>query len=400
MRVPIIIPQGTRLSWLLINEAHETLNHGHVQIMMQYLRAKYWTPKMRLELRAFVRKCVVCKRYEHPLETQWMGDLPKERTTPCKPFTYTGVDYAGPIEMKEYLKTRTNKRKCWIAIFVCMVTRAIHLDIVTDLTSAAYIQCFRRFVGRRGTCKKLFSDNATTYVGAEKEFKAADEKWNTAETHKQLNSFGTSWEFMTPSALHQGGIYEAAVKSAKYHLRRVIGNKSCTYEQFLTVLIEIEAILNSRPIYALSDDLNDTQALTPGHFLIGDPFKVPISIEPPEITKPSVVMLWNELQEMKNHFWKRWLSEYIPTLQKRGKWRKEINHFKVGQLVIIKDDNLPPAQWLLGRIIELIYGKKDVVRSVKIKTQTSTLMRPVQKICILPIETEDNMIEQAQRGSA
>lgn len=186
LKVPMIIPPNSRLSWLVINGAHQTLDHGHIQVMMQYLRMKYWIPRLRSELRSFVNKCVTCKRYEHPLEKQLMGDLPKERTTPCKPFTYTGVDYAGPIEIKEYLKTRTNKRKCWIAIFTCLVTRAMHIDIVTDLTSAAYIECFRRFVGRRGECVKLFSDNATTFVGASKELKVAFEKWNTEETHKKL----------------------------------------------------------------------------------------------------------------------------------------------------------------------------------------------------------------------
>lgn len=244
-------------------------------------------------------------------------------------------------------------------------------------------------------------------MGASKELKVAMKKWNTEETHKQLNSFGTNWRFMTPAASHQGGIYEAAVKSAKYHLRRVIGIRSCTYEQYMTLLIEIEAILNSRPLYALSDDPNDTQALTPGHFLVGGPLKVPIAINPPTTTKASVIKLWNEIQEMKEQFWKRWSSEYLPTLQKRNKWKDEVGHFKVGKFVIIKDENLPPAQWLMGRISELIYGSDNHVRSVRIKTQSSELMRPVQKICILPVEPIEDaslcfntvMIEQAQRGS-
>lgn len=397
MRVPIILPPSSRLTWLLINEAHEKLNHGHVQVMMQYLRTNYWIVKLRHELRTFVGRCVKCKRFEHPLGTQLMGDLPKKRATPCKPFTYTGIDYAGPIEIKEYLKTRTNKRKCWIAIFVCLNTRAIHIDIVTDLTSDAFIQCFKRFVGRRGHCEKLISDNATTFVGANRELKAALEKWNTDETHLYLNSFGTSWEFMTAGAPHQGGIYEAAVKSTKYHLRRVIGSKSCTYEQFMTLLIEIEAILNSRPIYALSDDPNDVQALTPGHFLVGEALRVPMQLDPPPRTKLSLMRLWKELQVMKEHFWKRWLNEYLPTLQVRGKWTKENRDYKVDQIVIIKDENLPPAQWLLGRITELVFDKENLVRTVRIKTQNGFLMRPVQKICILPVDRGQAGIENAEQ---
>lgn len=388
VRVPIILPQKSRLSWLLIRDAHEHTHHGHVQVMMQYLRARYWIPKLRLELRTFVQKCVTCKRYEHPLGEQLMSDLPYDRINPCKAFLHTGIDYAGPIQMKETLKTRTNFRKVWIAVFVCMVTRAIHLDIITDLTSAAFIQCFKRFVGRRGACETLYSDNAKTFVGASKELKNALEQWNTEETHKKLNSFGTSWKFMTSGAPHQGGIYEAGVKSFKYHTRRVIGDQKWDYEQYMTLLIEIEAILNSRPINPLSDDPNDLCALTPGHFLVGEPLKVPHRIDPPSRTKPSMRHIWGELQKMREHFWKRWSMEYLPTLQPRKKWRRENESYKLGQLVIIKEENLPPAQWLLGRITELIKSEDGLVRSVELKTYTEQekLYRPVQKICVLPVE--------------
>lgn len=385
-KVPVIIPPKTRLSWLIMNEAHEKTHHGHIQLMMQYIRERFWIPKLRQELRKFVNKCVTCKRYEHPLGDQLMGDLPKEKLTPCKPFTYTGVDYAGPIELKEYLKTTIRTKKAWIAIFVCLQTRAVYIDIVTDTTSAAFISCFRRFIGRRGKCLKLFSDNATTFTGASKELLAAYKIWNTTETHRKLDSYGTSWRFMTPAAPHQGGIYEAAVKRTKYHLRRVLGKKPGTYMQTIDFLIDVEAILNSRPLYALTDDPNDVQALTPGHFLFGEAPRVPMPIDPPELTNNSIVQLWKDAQEMKKHFWERWLKDYLPTLQKRGKWQRANQNYKLGQIVIIKDENLAPAHWLLGRIVELIPGSDQNVRTVKIQTKTSILSRPVQKICILPVE--------------
>lgn len=418
MRAPLIIPPKSRLSKLLITDAHERTHHGHVQVMMQFLRNRYWIPRLRQELRVFVQNCVRCVRFEHPLGTQLMASLPYDRVNPFKAFLHTGVDYAGPIEIKETLKTRTNKRKCWIALFVCLTTRAIHLDLVTDLTSASFIQCFKRFVGRRGACAKLYSDNATTFVGSNKELKEALQKWHTKKSEKALNYFGTSWRFMTAGAPHQGGIYEAGVKSTKHHLRRVIGNQCWTYEQYLTFLIEVEAVLNSRPLYPLSDDPNDLQALTPGHFLVGEPLKVPQLINPPPRTTCSLKRIWAEAQSMKEHFWERWSAEYLPTLQQRNKWKSKNENYKIGQLVIIKDENLPPAQWLLGRIIELFRGDEDAVRSVKIKTENGTLSRPVQKICILPVEGAEqennseqepnerdvlvnflNLLSPAQRGS-
>lgn len=390
MKHPIIIPPKTRLSWLIIKDAHEKLDHGHIQVMMQYVRSQYWIPQMRREMRTFVNKCVVCQRYEHPLQSQLMGDLPEYRVTPCKPFTYAGVDYAGPIEIKEYFRIgpkRQRSRKAWIAIFVCLNTRAIHIDIVLDLTSAAFIECFQRFVSRRGRCIKMISDNATTYVGAEKEIREALKAWDITETHERLNSFGTSWEFMTSGAPHQGGIYESSVKAAKYHMRRIMGSKSYTYDQTLTFLLQIEAILNSRPLYAISDDPNDIQAITPGHLMFGEPVIMPTSINPPKQTKASVTQIWREQKDMRQRFWEQWVKDYLPTLQRRGKWQRKNEKIELDKIVIIKDENLAPAHWLLGKIIELKKGKDDLVRSVKIKTKSSELWRPIQKICVLPVET-------------
>lgn len=317
-----------------------------------------------------------------------MGDLPFDRVNLCKPFLHTGIDYAGPIEIKDSLHPRSPKRKCWIAVFVCLMSRAIHLDLVTHLTSAQFLECFRRFVGRRGACEILYSDNATTFVGASKELKSALEIWHTEETIKKINSFGTNWRFMTAGAPHQGGLYEAGVKSTKHHLRRVIGGQCWTYSQYNTLLIEIEAILNSRPLYELSDDPNDTQALTPGHFLIGKALKVPARMNLPPKTDFSVKRIWAETQNMKENFWKRWIIEYLPTLQTRKKWREEKQDYQVGRLVVIKDENLSPAHWLMGRITELIKDEDGLVRSVKLKTVSGHLSRPVQKICLLPVDSE------------
>lgn len=388
MKVPIILPRKCRLTELLMLETHETTKHGHVQVMMQYLRQRYWIPRLRYELRRFVSRCVTCKRYDHPMGTQLMGDLPFDRVNLCKPFLHTGIDYAGPIEIKDSLHPRASKRKVWIAVFVCLMSRAIHLDIVLDLTSAEFLNCFKRFVGRRGRCETMYSDNATTFVGASKELKAALKIWYTEETLKKISSFGTEWRFMTAGAPHQGGIYEASVKVTKHHLRRVIGGQCWTYAQYNTLLIEIEAVLNSRPLYELTDDPNDTQALTPGHFLFGEAVKVPARMDPPPKTKYSIKRIWNEAQNMRDNFWKRYLVEYLPTLQTRKKWVTENRDYKIGQLAVIKDENLSPAHWLMGRIVELIPSKDGLVRSVKLKTVSGHLSRPVQKICILPVDSE------------
>lgn len=395
-KYPVIIPKEGRLSELIIWDAHSKTEHGHVQQMMQYIRNNFWISTMRSEARKSIHKCVVCARYNKRFETQLMSGLPADRIRKNRAFLISGVDYAGPIEIVERYKSRSNKRKCWIAIFVCMVTRAVHIDIVCDLSAAEFISCFERFVCKRGHCNRLYSDNGTSFVGAYKELKEAFKNWDVPEVHEHLNKRGTDWIFMKPAAPHQGGIYEAAVKSAKYHLKRVIGAKSYSYGVLMILLCKIEAILNSRLICALNDDAHDIQILTPGHFLIGESLILPPPVNVPSQSDNSVKRIRDEQQKMLESFWKRWESEYLTSLLQRKKWLKERDHFKVGQMVLIGEENQPPARWLLGRIIELIPSKDGLVRSVVIKTQRSKLTRPVQKIVILPVATEEQKIAHSK----
>ncbi|XP_055910668.1 uncharacterized protein LOC129945032 [Eupeodes corollae] len=217
-----------------------------------------------------------------------------------------------------------------------------------------------------------------------KELQKAKESWHRKESLDFLAAKGTEWRFMTPAAPHQGGIYEAAVKSMKFHLTRVIGAKILTYEQLLTLTAGVEAILNSRPLQAISDDPNDLQALTPGHFLVGEPLVLPLPFVTGEISNSHGARLWREKKTMLTHFWNRWREEYLVTLIERMKWRRERHGLQIGQLCIIKSENFPPSAWALGRIKRLIEGKDGLVRSVEVQTATNQLTRPVQKICILP----------------
>lgn len=389
MRHPVIVPGGSRLSWLIMDYAHRETKHGGTQVMMQFIRQNYWIPKLRSALRSYLHKCVICVRHNHRTETQMMADLPADRVRAGKPFLHVGVDYAGPIDIKMIDRDGNQivKQKVWIAVFVCLKTRAIHLDVVTDLTSVAYIACYERFIANRGRCERIYSDNGTAFVGAAKEIKKAMEKWYKTEVFQHLSMKGTEWRFMTPAAPHQGGIYEAAVKSMKHHLIRVIGTRILPFEQLRTLLAQIEAILNSRPLHPLNDDPTDLQALTPGHLLYGEPLVLPLPFVIPEASKAKGIQLWKDRQNMVKTFWDRWHNEYLTTLQERKKWRRESERIQLGQLVLIKSENFPPAQWAMGRIIELHPSKDNLVRSVTIQTAANTLKRPVQKICILPIDT-------------
>lgn len=277
MKHPAIIPNESRLAKLFMNYAHRMTMHGGVQVSTHFIRQKYWIPKLRSELRNCIHHCVVCVRLNARLQDQLMSDLPADRIQIGKPFLQTGVDYAGPFNCKLVDKDGQELIvvKCWIVVFVCLKTRAIHLELVTELTSIAFIRCYERFIARRGRCQRMYSDNGTCFVGAEKPIRLAMDSWLKQSTLDHIHGKGTEWRFMAPAAPHQGGIYEAAVKSMKHHLKRVVGLQILTYDQFTTFLSQVEAILNSRPLHPLSDDPNDMQALTPGHFLVGEPLIVP-----------------------------------------------------------------------------------------------------------------------------
>lgn len=385
---PVIIPPNSRLSKLIAMDAHRRTRCGGVQLMTQYIRNQYWIPRLRDESRQIVHRCVKCARYSKKICEQMMADLPEERVRPGKPFLHSGVDYAGPLEIRQLNKKGDEviKRKCWIAVFVCLKTRAVHIDIVNDLTAAAFIACYERFIARRGRCEKMFSDNGTAFVGAQTTIKTAYTYWNTKETAKHFQLRNTEWHFSSPAAPHQGGIYEAAVKSMKFHMIRVIGAKSLTYEQLLTLLAQIEAILNSRPLYPLTDDPADIQALTPAHFLVGESLVLPPPFEIPKQTNSIGIKLWRERQSIIKHIWERWQNEFLTSLQERKKWRRERENIKIGQLVLLKSENHPPAHWSLARVIQVFPGKDGLIRNVKVKTANSELLRAVQKVCILPLE--------------
>ncbi|XP_012276869.1 uncharacterized protein LOC105697791 [Orussus abietinus] len=194
-----------------------------------------------------------------------------------------------------------------------------------------------------------------------------------------------SWQFIRPSSPHFGGLWESAVKGFKHHMRRVVGDQLFTFEEFNTFVIEVEAILNSRPLTPISTDPNDIIVLTPGHFLIGDSLT---SIPESDFrsTASNRLSNWQHIQKVKQDFWTRWHKEYLNELNVRHKWTRGEHNIKEGSIVLIKEDNLPPMQWALGRVINVKPGKDGIVRAVTVKTVTNALDRCVKKLAPLPIE--------------
>lgn len=384
---PIIIPSKQHITKLIVTEAHTKTFHGTILQTMTYIRSKYWIVGLRSAVKDVARKCAVCMKHEATTKRQLMGQLPASRVIQRRAFYNSGVDYAGPIYMRTSKGRGHTSTKGYICLFVCMCTRATHLEAVTDLTAQAFIAAFRRFVARRGHCAHIWSDNGTCFVGADKElrnlFKNSTNKVRK-EIADQLANDGTTWHFIPARAPNFGGLWEAAIRSAKRHLIRVNGNTKLTYEEMATLLAQVEACLNSRPLCQLDETVDTLNPLTPGHFLIGEPL---IGIPDSRYNQISVNQLsrWQLIQRQTDDFWRRWQSEYLHTLQQRHKWQEVVPSPCVGDVVIIKDEELPPAKWLLGKIKTLHPGTDNLVRVVSVQCKGDNILkRPLSKLILLP----------------
>ena len=267
---PVILPRESYLTRLLVADAHTKTLHGGVQLTLNFLRQRFWIVRGRQFVKSFISQCHRCWRHRAKPITQLMGDLPLERVQRFRAFLHTGVDYAGPIHMRLSKGRGTKSHKGYISVFVCLATRAVHLEAVSGYSTEDFLLAFRRFIARRGRCALLTSDCGTNFVGADKELRNLFQQASSqgSEIAKQLAEDGTEWRFNPPAAPRFGGIWEAAVKGVKFHLKRVIGETLLTFEEMSTLLVQIEACLNSRPLTPLTDDASDLTALTPGHFLI------------------------------------------------------------------------------------------------------------------------------------
>jgi hypothetical protein len=318
-----------------------------------------------------------------------MGDLPKERLQPSRPFSTPGVDYAGPYLIKSSKLRNAKKVKSYIALFVCFSTKAVHLELLGDLTTESLLAAFKRFTSRRGHVSEIFSDNGTNFIRAEREF-LRSEKFKQKISNEFLNTC-TKFNFISISSSsiparspHFGGLWERCVQSVKHHLRRILGDASITYEEFYTLLTRIEACLNSRPLIPLSQDPKDLEALTPGHLLIRAPLTAPYESDVTDRNTNGLTR-WQRITQLQQHFWKRWQKEYLSQLQTRPRGQQD-QHPNVGALVVLIEDNLPPLQWRLGRVVHVHPGSDGVVRVVSVKTVSGTYKRAVKKLCIIPTE--------------
>ncbi|XP_016659690.1 uncharacterized protein LOC107883680 [Acyrthosiphon pisum] len=387
-RHPIVLPSKSLITKLIFNYEHIRLMHAGPQALLAHVTLNYWPIRGRQIATQIVQKCVTCFRARPQFTPPLMAPLPSVRVTIARPFANSGVDLCGPIFVRSGLR-KISPTKSYICVFICMVTRAIHLELVSSLSTEDFLAALSRFMSRRGQCMDLHSDNGTNFVGADRTLKTYFKATvNSNKVHDFLTMGETTWHFITPASPHFRGLWESAVKSAKKHLLRVSKGVLLTFDETRTLLCQIEAALNSRPLSPLSLDPNDFNALTPGHFLIGGPLMLPPEPDVSSIPQ-NRLKRYSLMRQQMQLFRKRWSQEYLPQLHRRGKWTKPNRNFCVGDLAVLRDDNMPPLKWPLVRVAAVHPGADGVVRAVTVRNSTgSEFRRPAIKLSLLPIEKD------------
>ena len=390
-RRPIIRPRDHAYTTLVIRDCHERVLHSGVRATLADMRSRYWVPEGRQCVKKVLRKCVTCKKQKgRAFSAPQTAALPEFRVKQVPAFSKVGVDFAGPL----YVKAATGGvRKVYIALFSCCVTRAIHLELVEDLSAEAFRRALRRFVARRGTPTLIVSDNAKTFQATEK---ALNDLFNNPEVASELDRKKVEWRFNLERAPWWGGFFERIVGSMKACLRKVLGNVRLTFDELLTVLVEVEGTLNSRP---LTYDYNEVEheVLTPSHLIFGRRIQsMPDEIaEEPDENESSCSERFRYLTVKLAHFWKRWRNEYLVNLREfhKAKAGRVVKEVQTGDVVTVYEENKKRGEWKMAVVESLIRGKDNVVRGANVrviaKGKPVRISRPVQKL--YPIEVTQGM---------
>lgn len=373
---PIVLPR-CHLAELIARREHLDLKHAGVPQMISGIRNQYWIIGVRKLARKVKNQCPRCVRFDSLPCQQPIAPLPKERCQKSDPFSVTGVDHAGPL----YSADNPGK-KHYICLFTCAVTRAIHLELVDDLSLAQFLLAFKRFVSRRRLPLTIVSDQAQTFKAAAKRFT------------EMYSDKSPMWKFNTPRCPWAGGMWERCVRTVKSCLKKCLGLKCLTRLELSTLLCEIEQCINSRPLTYVGDTIDSSMILTPNHFLNGGAVgeKTTVVIDRGISEAERVRTRAQDRNEELDKFWDVWSNEYIRQLPHAPMYKPR-GRLQVGSVVMVKEENIPKLKWPLGLVTKTNMSKDNVVRSVEIKTQKGRIVRPIQNIHVLELNNENEPIK-------
>ncbi|XP_065083282.1 uncharacterized protein LOC135705462 [Ochlerotatus camptorhynchus] len=380
-RFPIFLPKGHRVTELLVECYHVRFLHGNHETVVNEIRQRFRIPQLRSVVAKVVKQCQHCRVQKAAPRAPIMAPLPEIRLTAfIRPFTHTGVDYFGPVFVKQGRSTV----KRWVALFTCLSIRAVHLEIVHSLSTQSCVMAIRRFVARRGSPATFYSDNGTNFVGASNLLKE-QLKAITEHCAVTFTNVSTRWLFNPPLAPHMGGPWERMVRSVKVAMAAIADHPHHPSDEVLeTVALEGESIVNSRPLTYIPLDHADQEALTPNHFLLYGTQGINQPSRDLQHEYATLRDSWKLSQYLVDMFWSRWLHEYLPTLTRRTKWFQPVKPLTPGDLVVVVDEGKRNG-WLRGRILDVVTGKDGQVRRAVVHTSRGMVSRPATKLALLEV---------------
>ena len=381
-RLPCAKGQLPHFLLLLIRHTHIKLSHAGVRDTLADLRESVWIIRGRQVVKSVIVKCVKCNRVQRRRYEQPVAPLPAARCSKFLPFEVTGVDYAGPLYIRD------QGGKAWFIVFTCGTTRAIHLELVTSMTTKSFIMAYVRFIGRRGACRIVYSDNAKT-------FKSADRTLTKIyrDAQEQLANDGVEWRFIAEGAPWWGGFWERMVRSVESALKKTLGRALLTEVELNTALVKVEAVLNSRPVSYQPDNPRDPRPITPSDILLGRrgttlPTAHPMHVAR-EYSHTDAANRLRYLDKLTADYFERFKKDYLRERALHYERRRQIQEVQIGEIVLIEADNVKRQEWTVGVVIELYPSVDGVVRSVRLRTGNGELRRPVQRLCSLELRASD-----------
>ena len=392
MRNPVVLPRDHQLTILLLRHLHRKRGHCGYKSLMHEARRKFWIVGLRKMAKAVVSNCVLCRKLRRKPLDQLMGQVPSLRVAAgFPPFSNTAMDMFGPLQIR--LNRRT-LQEAQVVIFTCTTTRAIHLELVTDKTSEAFLMAFRRFACLHGHPNVCWSDCGSNFVGAQEYLRQVMHGWDIPKIQSAISeefACDFEWQWNTPHASHQNGVVESLIKSVRQALNSVCKNQAFTEEQWRTFLAEITYMVNSRPLYPSSEDIWEEPPITPNDLLIGQHNPPP---QPELEARVNPKHLLRSVQNRVSEFWISWMKYFAPTLLPRNKWFQIRENVKIGDLVLELNPNRKRTQWEMALISNVFPGKDGLVRKVRIKTQNGEYDRPIHKLCVIATREELSGKEQ------
>ncbi|XP_069109978.1 uncharacterized protein [Argopecten irradians] len=387
---PILVPGQHYVAMLLTRHFHNAVQHQGRHLTEGAIRAAgFWITGVKRLVSFVIHHCVKCRKLRGKHSQQKMADLPVDRVTPSPPFTFVGVDVFGPwtiVTRRTRGGSASSKR--WAVLFTCLSSRAVHIELLEEMSSSSFINSVRRFYAIRGKVAEFRSDRGTNFVGAISDLDATAIFIEDLNIKEFLRESGTIWKFNPPHASHFGGSWERMIGVARRILDSMFlnNNRNLTHEVLSTFMAEVTAIINARPLIPVSTDVDEPLILSPATLLTQ---KTGSRIESFEYfnQKDMLRSQWKHVQVLAEQFWSRWRKEFLPVLQARRKWNHESRNLEEGDVVLMKDEQTARNDWPLGVITRTFPSEDGLVRKVEIQIsregKKSTFVRPVTQVVVI-----------------